>query len=189
MADHQWMNLSDGAGLSLDCGWCGAVGAGVGGVFIRSSHVYDRVLICNVCGGPSVEWRHTRVPGVPYGESVDHVPEETARVYEEARAAFGAGAYTGVALLCRKALMHVANSLGADDNLNFVQYVDYLVEDGHVPKNARGWVDKIRVGGNEPNHEIVFTSEDEAKELLAFTSMLLKVAYEFPARAAGALEE
>ena len=51
--------------------------------------------------------------------------------------------------------MNLAVSQGADQNLKFIEYVDYLACNGFVPPNGRGWVDHIRKKGNEATHEIV----------------------------------
>jgi hypothetical protein len=78
--------------------------------------------------------------------------------------------------------MHIGVDRGADENLRFIEYVEYLAQDGYVPPNGRGWVDHICQRGNEANHEIVVMSQDDALELLSFVEMLLKFIYEFPAR-------
>ncbi len=77
--------------------------------------------------------------------------------------------------------MHVAVSKGAKENKNFVDYVEFLSTKGYVPPDAKGWVDHIRTKGNEANHEIMIMSEEEAKDLISFAEMLLKLVYEFPA--------
>jgi hypothetical protein len=58
--------------------------------------------------------------------------------------------------------------------------VQYLADAGYVPPNGKGWVDHIRKRGNEANHEIVIMTPADAKELIAFSEMLLKFIYEFP---------
>ncbi|MCA0423195.1 MAG: DUF4145 domain-containing protein, partial [Proteobacteria bacterium] len=72
-------------------------------------------------------------------------------------------------------------SKGADAGKNFVEYVEYLASKGYVPPDAKDWVDHIRTKGNEANHEIVVMSQEEAKDLLSFVEMLLKLVFEFPA--------
>lgn len=47
-------------------------------------------------------------------------------------------------------------------------------------ESGREWVDAIRKSGNEATHEIVLASEDDAKQLLDFAEMLLRIVYEFP---------
>jgi hypothetical protein len=43
-------------------------------------------------------------------------------------------------------------------------------------------VDYIRTKGNEANHEITIMSDEDAKDLITFSEMLLKFVYEFPAK-------
>ena len=76
--------------------------------------------------------------------------------------------------------MHVAVAKGAEQNKSFKSYVEYLGE-YYVPKRTIEWVNHIKDKGNEANHEITIAKSDEAKELLAFVEMLLKLIYEFPA--------
>ena len=78
--------------------------------------------------------------------------------------------------------MHVAVDQGASEDFSFAGCVDYLSENGIVPATGAEWVGEVRKAGNEAAHEIVLTGEGEAVQLLEFTEMLLKVAYEFPAK-------
>lgn len=78
--------------------------------------------------------------------------------------------------------MHIGVEQKADPGKSFVYYVDYLANQGYIPPNGRGWVDHIRVKGNEANHDIVIMSKSDAEELILFTEMLLKLIYEFPNR-------
>jgi hypothetical protein len=77
--------------------------------------------------------------------------------------------------------MHIAVAKGDKPGKNFIEYVEYLSTKGYVPPDAKTWVDHIRTKGNEANHEIVIMSEEEAKDLISFAEMLLKLVYEFPA--------
>ncbi len=118
------------------------------------------------------------------GEPVAGIPDaSTNALYEEARFAASAGSYTAVVLCCRKILMHLAVSKGAAAGGTFADYVKYLADNHYFPPDARDWVDRIRQKGNEANHEIVVMTVDDAEEILSFVGMLLKVIFEFPARA------
>lgn len=77
-------------------------------------------------------------------------------------------------------LMYIAVEQGAREGLRFIEYVNYLSDEGYTPPNGRHWVDHIRKKGNEATHEIAVMQENDAKELLAFTEMLLRFIYEFP---------
>jgi len=77
--------------------------------------------------------------------------------------------------------MHIAVAKGAKAGDSFVSYVEYLASHNYVPPDAREWVDHIRTKGNEANHEIVIMKKGDAEDLLAFSEMLLKLIFEFPA--------
>lgn len=76
--------------------------------------------------------------------------------------------------------MHVAVEQGAEENQKFIEYVNFLDGNGWIPPSGKEWIDEIRKTGNEATHEIVLMNEDDAKQLLDFTEMLLKIIYEFP---------
>jgi hypothetical protein len=124
-------------------------------------------------------------PGVAFGEPVKGLPPDVQALYDEARGDMAVPGYTSGVLVCRKILMHVAVELGALPNLKFVEYVDYLWDNHHVPVNAKGWVDHICDKSNEANHEIVQMSREEAEQLISFTEVLLKLVYELPQRVPG----
>ncbi len=88
--------------------------------------------------------------------------------------------YTATVLICRKMLMNIAVNQGAGEGLKFIEYVNYLAEQGYIPPNGRHWVDHIRKKGNEANHEITSMNQEDGKDLLIFIEMLLKFIYEFP---------
>ncbi len=81
--------------------------------------------------------------------------------------------------------MNIAVEQGASDGLRFIEYVEYLANNGFIPPNGRTWVDHIRRKGNEATHEIALMTQADAEELVAFVEMLLKFVYEFPARVPG----
>ncbi len=77
--------------------------------------------------------------------------------------------------------MNIAVNQKAKENLKFVEYVNYLADNGFIPPNGKHWVDHIRKKGNEATHEIYLMTSNDAQEILVFTEMLLKFIYEFPA--------
>ena len=79
--------------------------------------------------------------------------------------------------------MHIAVSKWAKENLRFVEYIDYLENNNYITQWVKEWVDEIRTIGNEANHEIKIMSKEEAENLISFSEMLLKLIYEFPAKA------
>ena len=81
--------------------------------------------------------------------------------------------------------MNIAVSKDAQPGLKFIEYVQYLSDQNYIPPDAKGWVDHIRVKGNEATHEITIMTRADAEELIAFIQMLMKVIYEFPAIVQG----
>jgi hypothetical protein len=77
-------------------------------------------------------------------------------------------------------LMNIAVSEGADQGLRFIEYVNYLAENGFVPPRGEAWVDYIRTRGNEATHEIALMTQDDAEAVVRFVEMLLRFIYAFP---------
>lgn len=176
---------------SYKCSYCGTFVTSAEGLpLVNENLVGDKffskpsggVYICTNCKYPTYIYQDEQVPLSRFGESIEYLPEEVDEIYEEARDSFSVGAYTAVMLLCRKLLMHVAVDLGADENKNFIYYVNYFETEGYISKNARPWVDKIRKLGNEANHEIMVGNKEDAKKIIEFSAMLLKTNYEYPGK-------
>ena len=140
------------------------------------------VFFCPYCSKPTFFEGGRQVPGVAFGNAVDNLPADVASLYAESRNCVAVNAYTASVLACRKLLMNVAVSQGANGNQSFVAYVQYLADGGYVPPNARGWVDHIRAKGNEATHEIPPMSRADAEALITFAEMILKLVFDYPAR-------
>ena len=187
MNNLDWQSLGGLQSRKYICGHCGNPVASERGWFAlgpgRKQAAF--VYVCHHCTAPTYFNElegGKQVPGVVFGETVQDIPDAgTQALYEEARMCTGAGCYTAAVLACRKLLMHVAVSLGANEGEPFIGYVQFLADNHYVPPGAKGWVDHIRKKGNEANHEISLMKQEDAEELLAFVQMLLKVIYEFPA--------
>ena len=141
------------------------------------------IYVCHQCEQPTFfDEAGKQMPGAAFGDAVSDVPDKSIEdLYNEARAATSASAYTAAVLCCRKLLMHVAVAKGAKPGATFVEYVQYLADKNYIPPDARDWVDHIRTKGNEANHEIKIMSRVEAEELISFAEMLLKLIFQFPA--------
>jgi hypothetical protein len=141
------------------------------------------IHICPHCRKPTYfDDSQGQVPGAIFGSEVKHITNDNIiKLYDEARKATGAGAYTAAVLSCRKLLMHIAVSKGADENKKFEYYVQFLANKNLIPPDALDWVDHIRTKGNEANHDIVIMAKTDAEELVSFIEMLLKMIFEFPA--------
>lgn len=175
-----WQNTQNIRSHSYKCGWCGRGVASVSGYYKANSH--DRIYICPNCVEPTYFSEERQTPGVAQGEEVSHLPNDVKALYREARDCAAASCYTASVLICRKLLMNIAVSHGAQPGGTFVSYVEHLADSGFVPPNGRGWVDHIRTKGNEATHEISLMTNDDADDLISFVEMLLKFIFEFPNR-------
>ncbi|HOW50458.1 MAG TPA: DUF4145 domain-containing protein [bacterium] len=166
------------------CGYCGNKVASSQGYHTQDTPggLFAYVYVCPHCKKPSFIHAHVQIPGVVPGNDVDHLPEDIAALYREARNAVSIGANTAAVLACRKLLMNIAVSKKAKEGESFISYIDYLANEGYIPPNGRDWVDHIRSKGNEATHEIKLMGKDDAEDLISFAEMLLKFIYEFPNR-------
>ncbi len=184
----QWTNASGLPPHKYVCGFCGYNVASSLGYFtgVQTNGSQGYLYICPNCGGPSFVLGSKQIPGVAPGNKVEHLPEDIACLYNEARQSILVQAYTASVLACRKLLMNIAVAHGAKEGGTFISYVEHLANAGFVPPNGRAWVDHIRSKGNEATHEIRLMKEGEAIELVSFAEMLLKFVFEFPNKVPGA---
>jgi hypothetical protein len=170
---------------SYRCGFCGDSVSSERGIRLGeepdgSGGQVGGIFICPRCKGPTlIAPDGTQYPGNVFGNPVANVPEDLNTLYEEARRCMRENCFTGTVLLCRKILMNIAVEQGANEGMNFVQYVNYLSDEGHIPKNGKAWVDYIRKKGNEANHEVHLMNGTDAEDLLKLSEMLLRLVYEF----------
>ena len=75
--------------------------------------------------------------------------------------------------------MNIAVDKGAAAGESFLQYIEYLDQEGYLPPDGKEWVDYIRKRGNEANHEIHLMNAEDAHALIDFVEMLLKFIYQF----------
>lgn len=138
--------------------------------------------ICPECGRPTYfDEKMKQYPGVIFGEDVKYINDESVRLlYDEARKCMASESYTATVLCCRKLLMNIAVAKGEKEGLKFIEYITFLKDKGYIPIGGEKWVDSIRKKGNEATHEISIMDEEEAKLIIMFSSMLLKLIYEMP---------
>ncbi|MGO9973232.1 MAG: DUF4145 domain-containing protein [Solirubrobacteraceae bacterium] len=183
-----WRSAQRIMARSFDCGYCGhRVSSDQGWDLTRHNRagqdlIAGAVAICPGCKYPSLLTQGVQVPSAPYGEDVEHLPDDIAALYAEVRAAAGAGAPTAAVMAARKILMAVAVDKGAPEDKNFLAYVDWLVDNGVVTSSMKDLVDEIRKIGNEANHEIELVTPEAADELVACVVMVVRIAYEFPGK-------
>lgn len=172
---------------SFKCGFCSNTVASDKGYKLHSQNSAQNqragLYLCPHCGGPTFfTVENEQIPAAAIGQVVPNLPEALNALYEEARRCTTTGCYTAAVLLCRKMLMNIAVSEGAGEGLKFIEYVQYLADNNYLPPKGKHWVDHIRQKGNEATHEIKLMGEPEAKDLLNFIEMLLRLVYDFPAR-------
>lgn len=153
--------------IASDQGWQGNVG---------------KIYLCHFCNKPTfIEQTGKQYPGAKVGNAVKYIPqEEVENLFEEAKDCYAINAYTSTVMCCRKLLMNIAVTEGAEEGKHFVDYVDYLDNNNYIPPKGKPWVDEIRKLGNEANHKINVKSKPEAEKILLFTEMLLRFIYEMP---------
>ncbi len=185
-----WQKVNNLPAVKYTCGYCGLLQSPDKGYTGTSqdrlgSHEDVYIYICSNCDKPTFFYtpKGDQTPAPIYGENVGGIDDEnTNKLFQEARNCVEL-APTSAIMACRKILMHVAVVKGAKQNLAFGDYVKYLSDNNFVPPDSKDWVDYIRQKGNEANHQIVLMSKDDAKNLLDFTTMLLKVIFEYPSKA------
>jgi hypothetical protein len=185
MANLQWTRREKLNSRSFICGYCGNPLASEDGYFATNSagRVVSYIYICHKCEKPTFfDEDSKQTPGVIFGKDVLDIDDESIKnLYNEARKCTSNNSFTAAVLCCRKLLMHIAVAKGAEQNKNFIEYVEFLSEKNYIPPDAKEWVDHIRTKGNEANHEIKIMVREDAQDLLSFIEMLLKIIYEFPA--------
>ena len=107
-------------------------------------------------------------------------PDDLTQLFDEATKSFSASAYTSATMVCRKILMVCACHEGADEGLQFVKYVDYIVSTVLPLPKAKGSIDAIRKIGNDANHSAAFVTREEAKRALSIVNYLLNSVYSLP---------
>jgi len=181
-----WGNTSTLPSTSYKCGYCGnSLASNVGYQANSPSHSPYKgfIYICHYCDRPTFfDFNQYQYPGASYGNAVSNIPKDIEILYNEARNCVAYNANTASVLCCRKLLMNIAVSKGANEGQKFIEYVEYLSDKGFVPPNGKDWVDHIRKKGNEANHEIVLMKREDAEDLITFIEMILKFIYEFPSK-------
>jgi DNA-directed RNA polymerase subunit RPC12/RpoP len=184
MAQFKWQGEILVAPRIYKCGYCSAtVGPDKGTFAVPDVNSGNQIYLyfCSSCGQPTYfDLSGKQFPGVKFGNRVNHLPKDIEQLYDEARGAMSSQAYTPAVLACRKILMNVAVSLGANAGESFANYVQFLADKGYVPPNGKHWVDHIRTKSNEANHEITLMSKDEGEKLIVFVEMMFRFIYELP---------
>lgn len=174
----EWYSVSEMESKSYKCGYCGnEIASDVG---YCAKNKAEKIYICHKCNKPTFfDCKGNQTPGILIGKDFElEIPSDIKELYNEARKCYSVGAYSAVSMCCRKLLMHIAVECGAEENLSFVKYVNYLDEENYIPRNSKRWVDVIRNKGNETTHEIKISDEKEAMQLIKFIEIIITLIYE-----------
>lgn len=173
--EFNWLQIQTFRSKNYICGYCGhPLTSEKGYSTERVNSDLISIRICHHCGKPTFFNIDKQTPGPIYGKDVFDINDQGVKdLYMEARKCMKECAYTASILCCRKLLMHVTVSKGAEENKKFIEYVQYLADKNFIPPGAKDWVDIIRNKGNEANHEIVimkkkrqsFCFKESCKEL------------------------
>lgn len=141
---------------------------------------YSFIYICPHCNAPIITDDDNKIVFLPLpGKEINKLPENILVVYFEIRKCMQSGCFNGAIMLMRKLIMHIAVEEGAKEGKSFIEYIDYLFENGIIPKKSKNKSDSIRTLGNSTNHEIENRTQEEAENCFEFIELLLKVNYEF----------
>lgn len=167
--------------INYTCGYCSKEVSSSKGL-VQDGQLNYYAPICPSCNCVSMienTENGFQYPGVPFGREIAKLPDEVKYLYSEVRDCYKVGAYTAVILLARKCLSNVAVDFGAEDGRKFAYYVSFLVNEGHVAKKNKDWIDEIRVEGNEATHNKASKNKEDATKIMKFLEMLLLTNYEF----------
>lgn len=171
---------------SITCGHCGV---GVAATIIHQAQPLIngqarsvQWLQCPSCHDASVKTASRAVyPVAPAGRTVQHLPEDVGRAWQEARTAHAVAAYTASEMMCRKILMHISvDKAGSSPGGSFLEYVNDLESAGFITAGLKPVVDQVRQRGNIANHELPSSEEQDSLLTLTITEHLLEGMYELP---------
>lgn len=185
-----WLSQRKITSRNYICGYCGSNIASEIGYCITLGCNSEKptgegyIYICHKCYKPTYfDFNGRQIPGEVFGKNFNDeiFPDaNTAELYKEIQNCMKSSCYTSAVLSARKLLMHIGVDCGASENLNFIDYVNYLDENGYISLNCKNWVDIIRKKGNEANHEIQLFNEKDAKQIIKFVEIMISIIYEMP---------
>jgi hypothetical protein len=143
-------------------------------------HSYSFIYICPNCNAPLIlDDNKTEILLPLQGREINKLPQNIETIYSEIRKCMQSGCFNGAMMLMRKLIMHIAVEEGDSEGKKFEEYIDFLCENGIVPKKSKNKADSVRTLGNSTNHEIENRTLEEAKNCFGFIELLLRVNYEF----------
>lgn len=196
MIENNWIMPSgkEKGVVCYKCPYCGKEVAGKKHHIIQSEFYFPNVGISNTDIYYVLECPNCHRPTIydvsddatfPSGrslKSVQHIPENIEKIYNEVCSCISAKCYTAAVILARTAIMHICVEQNACKNKTFAFYVDYLCDNHYIPQNAKGWVDKIRKMANDSVHNLEFWEKEDAYLIGKFLMYLLIFVYELPSQ-------
>lgn len=144
------------------------------------AHYKSYIFICPHCNAPNIYDDENKQVMLPLpGEEIKKLPELIEKNYDEIRKCMQSGCFNAAIMMMRKMIMNLAVEEGAEEGKTFVEYINFLCDEGVVPKKSKSKADSVRDLGNSANHEIEDRSQQEAENCFEFIELLLKVNYEF----------
>lgn len=166
---------------SYTCGYCGQNIAGDAFKLAATNRKFPLgpFALCPSCDRIANFDGAVQLPPLPPpGRTIEGLPPDVARLYQEIRVCIGGGAYTAAVLTGRTLLMHVCVDKGDTEGKAYAGYVDFLDVGGFLPAGAKAWVDRIRKFGNAGAHKAPATTNVDARGMLSFVELLLANVYE-----------
>ena len=179
----KWQSLTEGATYSVICWNCNnkIASAKYYNSYDRDNNKYPSyIFICPHCNAPLIVDDESKQILLPLpGKEIKKLPEDIGRIYDEIRKSIQSGSFNGAIMLMRKLIMHIAVEEGDSEGKRFEEYVDFLCNEGIVPRKSRNKADSVRTLGNSTNHEIENRTLEEAQNAFEFLELLLQANYEF----------
>ncbi len=172
---NQWNSAGTLRPVEFTCGYCGK---SVGGHYGYTHSHGGQIILCPNCGLPTFFHSDVQSPGPMIGRDIEGLSEDIHGIYLEIRDTAKNGNHTATALLGRKLIMHVAVESGAEEDLSFKEYVNFLADNHHIPPKADKLLEYMRSLGNEKNHEIKLGNPADSKKVIKFIESLLYFVYE-----------
>ena len=178
--DSPWKNTESENSFSFICWNCNNKVASDDGYKTYNENSRKRIYLCPHCNAPNIFDVAGKTPLSPLpGKEIKKLPENIKNVYDEVRKCMQSNSFTGAVMLMRKIIMNIAVHEGAEENLKFAQYVEFLCENGVVHKKSKNKAGSVKNLGNDANHKIENRTQEEAQNCFEFIELLLIANYEF----------
>jgi hypothetical protein len=146
--------------------------------FLKCPRCKRPFLMLQIDDGPGWDEPIRLYPPKDIGISLA-IPSPIRSAYEEARACFGAKAYTATVIMCRKTLEGICEGHKITVR-NLSSALKEMKDKGIIESRLYEWADALRISGNEAAHDVnVSISAQDARDLLEFTNALLEYVFTF----------